>query len=92
MPEKLTLTANITVSDFSLVSIFFHLRDSRIVVEVADTTGKVIACTYEGSTALALMVALNKANLSTTSLQRRILERLVQDNKLPAGNVTGSPD
>ncbi len=47
--------------------------------------------TYEGSTAVTLILALNKANLSITSLQRRILERLVADGKL-TGTVSGTPD
>ncbi len=37
------------------------------------------------------MVALNTANLSIKSPQRRILERLVADGKL-TGSIAGTPD
>lgn len=46
---------------------------------------------YNGEEALTLMIALNKANLSTKSLQKRILERLIADNRL-AGTISGTPD
>lgn len=46
---------------------------------------------YTGAEAATMMVALNKANLSVKSLQRRVLERLIADGKL-AGSITGSPD
>lgn len=46
---------------------------------------------YSGADATAQMVALNKANLSTKSLQKRVIEKLVADGKL-AGTITGTPD
>ena len=42
--------------------------------------------------ATTLLRALNTVNLSTTSLQKRVIQRLVTDGKLPAGAVTGAPD
>ncbi len=47
---------------------------------------------YDGATATSLMVALNKANLSTSSLHKRVLQQLVADGKLTVGTVTGTPD
>jgi hypothetical protein len=46
--------------------------------------------TVEAGVGRALITALNKANLSTTSLERRILQRLIADGHL-AGSVTGTP-
>ncbi len=46
---------------------------------------------WEGSAALALMTALNKADLSVSSLHRRIMEQAVTDGKL-TGTISGIPD
>lgn len=46
----------------------------------------------EDEGALALILALNKANLSVKSLQKRIMERLLTDQKLAAGSIGGAPD
>jgi hypothetical protein len=46
---------------------------------------------YEGTEATNLMVALNKANLSTKSLHRRIMEKAIADGKL-SGTISGVPD
>lgn len=46
---------------------------------------------YEGQTAINLMKALNKANLSTKSLHRRVIEKLINDGKLD-GTISGDPD
>lgn len=44
---------------------------------------------YEGATATTMILALNKANLSTRSLNQRIFDRLIADGRI-AGTVTGS--
>lgn len=46
---------------------------------------------YSGDTAVTLMTALNKANLSSNSLHKRILNQLINDGFL-AGTISGSPD
>ena len=46
----------------------------------------------DASRAQTLITALNKANLSTKSLERRCIEQAQADGVLPAGNVTGTPD
>jgi hypothetical protein len=51
--------------------------------------GEVASCHYTGPTAQALLVALNKADLSTRSLNQRILDRVVADGCL-VGTVAGS--
>lgn len=40
----------------------------------------------------AMLKAFNKANLATKSEERRILERLVADGRLPASTFEGTPD
>ena len=35
---------------------------------------------------------LNKANMSTKSMEKRVLEKLIADGYLSAGTITGSPD
>jgi hypothetical protein len=62
-----------------------------ICVGLQGSTGVRRTFTYDGQVARDLVVALNKANLSTKSLQRRVLERLVADGKL-AGAIAGLPD
>lgn len=92
MAEKLTLTVPISVTDYSFSGVEFNWEDKYILVRLRDTTGKELKVTYTGAEAVSLMNALNKTNLSNTSLIKRIFNQLATDNKLPAGNVTGVPD
>lgn len=62
---------------------------AQIVVTLRATDGTLSDQVYEGATATAILVALNKANLSTRSLNQRIFDRLIADGKI-AGTVTGS--
>lgn len=51
-----------------------------------------VQATYDGSAAEQMVNALNTANLTTNSLRKRIVNKLVQDGYIPAGgNVTGTP-
>jgi hypothetical protein len=54
--------------------------------------GKSWECRYEGDEADQLIVALNKVNLSTTSLEKRLMQRCQVDVKLPPGSIGGTPD
>lgn len=57
------------------------------------TTGKPLNVVYDASTTptgASLIISLNKANLSTTSLERRIINQLVSSGYL-AGTVSGTP-
>lgn len=95
MAEKFTLTTPISVTDFDIVRADFNWRDSRIIVEFSDTTGKLITATWDGTPARNLMIALNKANLSTgatATLRARIFQQAEDDGKLPSGSVTRTPD
>lgn len=44
---------------------------------------------YGGATANTIILQINKANLTTRSLQQRIFDRLIADGRL-AGTVTGT--
>jgi hypothetical protein len=61
----------------------------QIVVTLRGEDGKYTDQVYEGATATTLMTALNKANLSTRSLNQRIFDRLIADGRI-AGTVAGS--
>lgn len=94
--ETLTLTTpevvpQITTSDYKIASLLLDVEGSTIVVHLRGTNGERKEFRYEGATAKTLLTALNKADLSVKSLQRRILERLLADSKL-TGAVTGLPD
>jgi hypothetical protein len=54
--------------------------------------GRMIECRYEDAAADALLIGLNKANLSVKSLEKRVTETCQADGKLGAGAITGAPD
>ena len=53
--------------------------------------GRSVECRYEGAVAETLIIALNKANLSTTSLEKRVTAQCQADGLLGAGVITGVP-
>jgi len=79
-----------STTTFRVVRIEMDWEAQRIAIDV---TGNSVrrSFLYEGATAATLMASLNTANLSTKSLHRRVLERLVADGKL-AGTIDGTPD
>lgn len=101
MAEKLDLTAPVTkpaLTDYRVERLTLHFNPpegSSIYIQLLGTNGEAFSHAYvdaPGSpTATTLLIALNKMDLSTQSLQRRILARLVADGVL-AGSITGSPD
>jgi hypothetical protein len=96
MSETLTLTTaeitpQISTTDYRVVRLWLGWDEQLIVIQLRGTNGERREFRYEGQTAIDLMVALNKANLTIKSLQRRLLERLVADGFL-AGAVTGAPE
>lgn len=92
MAQVLELTTPQSVIDYRISIIKFNWDEAKIHIVLKDTQGDTITVGYTGAAATSLMIALNKANLSTNSLQKRTLEQLVADGKIPAGSVTGSPD
>jgi hypothetical protein len=76
--------------DWEAQQIILRLREVNAGAIVED--GKTVSHTYSGTDATSLMVALNKVNLSTKSLHRRIIERLQADGVLGTGTISGTPD
>jgi hypothetical protein len=96
MSEIIVLTnpeiiPQVTTSDYRVVYLQMDFEKASIVVHLRGTNGERKEMRYSGQEATDLMIALNKANLTIKSLQRRILEKLVADGKL-AGSVAGTPD
>lgn len=61
-----------------------------IQILLKDNNGAQLNFSYNGVTATAMMVLLNKANLTSNSLHKRILNQLVSEGKL-LGTVSGVP-
>ena len=92
MPESLTPATAVSLADYQVEAVYLGWSVAKLRVWVRNPEGKTEAFEYAGPIALTLMRQLNKANLSVISLHRRILERLSDDGKLPAGTVQGTPD
>lgn len=99
--EQVNLTAPTQVdpgaSTFRVIQIYFNWVEDIIRIALLEWNGTKykghqIWAEYSGDTAHTLMLQLNTVNLSLKSLQRRIIERLQADGKLPAGSISGTPD
>ena len=99
MAEIVTLAAPIdpSLTVFRVALIAFDWQNATIKVHVRDWNGsafgnRLVVAQYSGAQATALMIALNKANLSTNSLNQRVIAQLLADGKLPTGTPSGAPD
>ena len=99
--ERLDLTAPLTPSApatppsidwWRVAGLHFLWDEARIVAEIIGSNGERRECKVEGPAALTLMIALNKANLTSNSLHRRTLNHFASAGCLTAGTVSGSPD
>lgn len=94
MPEQLDLTAPIVPpsrTTYAIRRITLDWNAQVIQVVLGGSDGVEVLAEYTGPTASTLMMTLNTANLSTISLNKRILNKLVLDGKLPSGTVSGTP-
>ena len=90
--EQVDLTTPETCTNYRIANLFLDWDGQLITVSLRCTaTGRVQTFTYSGTEARNMMIALNTANLSTNSLHRRIMDKLLADGKI-AGTVTGTPD
>jgi hypothetical protein len=92
--ETLTLATpevipQITTTDYRLIVLGLYLDEARIEIRLRGTNGERRDIRIEGAEATTLMLALNTANLSIKSLQRRVLEYLASSGRL-LGTVTGT--
>ena len=100
MAEQYTFTAAIDPPQtvFRVAVIAFDWFNSRIDVQLRAWDGtafvgdRIVRSEYTGTVAMGLMVALNKANLTTQSLHQRILARLLADGKIAGGTGGGVVD
>ena len=92
--ETLTLTAAIvppSITSYRVSLLQLDWDGAAITIRLRGPNNEQREHIYSGSTATTLMNQLNTLNMSTTSLHKRLLQRLVSDGVL-AGTVTGSPD
>jgi hypothetical protein len=89
--ERATLTvAEVrTNASYRVSRLSLDWDNDAIMIVLAGTNGEVKTCSYNGAVADTLMIALNKANLSTRSLNQRIFDRIIADGCI-AATVTGS--
>ena len=73
--------------------ILLHLNWEQATIKAGfrGDNGEYTSVGWDGADATTLMIALNKANLSTKSLHKRIMEKAVADGKL-SGTISGVPD
>ncbi len=95
MSEQIDLTTPIAsrggTAYWQVDNLRLYWGEARIVIGLVGENGERNTVGYEGAEATALMVALNKADLSVKSLHRRLMEQAVADGKL-AGTISGAPD
>lgn len=97
MSERLDLTVpavmqpEVSVAEYNISSLTFNWEVNKIVISLVSDNGVRKTVGYADAEAETMMIALNKVNLSTKSLQKRIFERLVADGHL-VGTISGSPD
>jgi hypothetical protein len=92
MAEQLDLTTPITPATRTTYTLSFLGLDwdgQAITIRLKGSDGVTLSLGYAGNEAAALMTTLNQ--LTTPSLYKRVLQKLVTDGKLPAGTVSGSP-
>ena len=93
--EQVNLTVPITkpsINSYKIDSIVLNVTGATITIILIDPiSGEKPVFSYYGVTATNMMNALNKANLSVTSLQKRIFQQLITDGKI-LGTVSGVPD
>lgn len=101
--ERATLTTPVLPAEITGYSIA-EVRIARypnwlLEIVYQNNTGQVLKDTHMGvfeatgnpTGADVLVKSLNKANLSTQSLERRALQHLIDEKKIPASSITGTP-
>lgn len=93
--ERIDLTAPDQVrsgtSSYQIVSVHFEWDRGRIEINLVGENGETKSIAYDDPEGRALMVAMNRMDFSSVSLQRRIMNKLLADGHL-VGAVSGIPD
>lgn len=92
--ETWTLTTPVskTVTTYQVAMLQLNWLQAAVYVELRPDSGDRITHVYTGEAAINLMTTLNRANFSTKSLHKRILEQLAADGVINPGTATGVPD
>ena len=94
MPEQIILTAPETfpsITEWSVAELTIDAEFGVIVAKLKSNLGTYAVYREQDTDTMAAIRALNTANLSVKSLQRRVLER-VHARGFKVGTLTGSPD
>jgi hypothetical protein len=94
MPETLTLATPIvppTRVNYTFARLVLDLEAQVIQAVVRGSDGTEVFNEWKGAPAVALMTALNTADLRANSLVKAVFQQLVLAGKLPAGTVSGTP-
>lgn len=95
MPITLTLTNPETTpanTVLHVIAIALDYENGIARARIRFDTGVVRSYQEQDADTQAAIRALNTANLTTKSLEQRLIERWVTKGILPAGTVGGSPD
>jgi len=93
--EEARFTVPVIIPDIVFVkvdSLVLEWGAKQILIIIVDSNGVKSRVVYHGTEAVNLMKSLNKADLSVKSLNKRILQKLVVDGKIPNASVTGTVD
>ena len=93
-------TPGITTSGYKVRAINMDIESGNpmatekglLLITLKDNNGTYTNYRYEGEEAVTLIKQINTGNFSKKSLQKMILQKLENDGKIGAGNVTGTPD
>ncbi len=94
MPEQFDLTIPIVIPPkvyYKVSTLLLDWFQQIIRVTLVGNDNVELQFIYSGTEAVNLMLILNTANLTTNSLHKRILNKLMADGKIPSGSVTGLP-
>ena len=88
----LTTPVTSTVLQYEILGMsFYRLPEWSLEIVYVDNLGKRLQDNHRSDEARDLIVALNKANLTTKSLERRLMEHLIAEGKIPPATITGTP-
>jgi hypothetical protein len=90
MAETVTLTTPATNYSVVSLALFWEAAHIHVVIR-SQNPSSLIDHHIFGAEATTLMIALNKADLSSNSLQRRILNKMIADGVIQ-GTISGTPD
>lgn len=94
MAESLVLTTPVAgpqITSYRVTRLNLRRLPSAFIgIDVIDNNGLESSFIYEGDVAKTLLNQLNTMNFTSTSLEKRVLLRLISDGYL-VGSVSGTP-